>query len=96
MKEVVTETEPFNWKINVSELNLKNINFRHQSFANKNSTAYYPQPEMDDFRLDSLNLSLTADVNVAANEYQLKISEFNVQPNLNGFNSESLRQFCSA
>jgi len=72
MKEVVTETEPFSWKINVSELNLKNINFKHQSFANKNSTAYYPQPEMDDLRLDSLNLSLTADVNVASNEYQLK------------------------
>ncbi len=85
MKEVVTETEPFSWKINVSELNLKNINFKHQSFANKNSTEYYPQPEMNDIRLDSLNLSLTADINIAANEYQLKISEFNVKPNLNGF-----------
>jgi hypothetical protein len=86
MKEVVTETEPFNWKINISELNLRNINFKHQSLANKNSTAYYPQPEMDDFRLDSLNLSLTADINIAANEYQLKISEFSVKPNLNSFN----------
>ena len=85
MKEVVTETEPFNWKINVSELNLKNINFKHQSLSNKNSTAYYPQPNMDDLRLDSLNLSLTADINVAATEYQLKISEFNVKPNLFGF-----------
>ncbi|MCW8802762.1 MAG: hypothetical protein OQK57_00035, partial [Ignavibacteriaceae bacterium] len=82
MKEVVTETEPFNWKINVSELNLKNINFKHQSLANKNSTAYYPQPEIDDFRLENFNLSLTADVNVAASEYQLKISEFSVKPNL--------------
>ncbi|HSW55864.1 MAG TPA: hypothetical protein VLH59_12315 [Ignavibacteriaceae bacterium] len=85
MKEVVTETEPFNWKINVSELNLKNINFKHQSLANKNSTAYYPQPEIDDFRLENLNLSLTADVNIAAHEYQLNISEFSVKPNLTGF-----------
>ncbi len=85
MKEVVTETEPFNWKINVSELNLKNINFKHQSFANKNSIASYPQPEIDDFRLENLNLSLTADVNVAASEYQLSISELSVKPNLNGF-----------
>ena len=85
MKEVVTETEPFNWKINVSELNLKNINFKHQSLANKNSKAYYPQPEIDDFRLENLNLSLTADVNIAAHEYQLNISEFSVKPNLNGF-----------
>jgi hypothetical protein len=85
MKEVVTETEPFSWKINVSELNLKNINFKHQSLANKNSTAYYPQPEIDDFRLENLNLSLTADVNIAANEYYLNISKFSVNPNLNGF-----------
>ncbi|MCW9065367.1 MAG: hypothetical protein OQJ78_03650 [Ignavibacteriaceae bacterium] len=86
MKEVITETEPFNWKINVSELNLKKINFKHQSLANKNSTAYYPQPEMNDFRLENLNLSLTADVNIAANEYQLDISGLSVKPNLTGFN----------
>ncbi len=85
MKEAVTETEPFSWKINVSELNLKNINFKHQSLANKNSTAYYPQPEIDDFRLENLNLSLTANVNIAANEYYLNISKFSVSPNLNGF-----------
>ena len=85
MKEVVTETEPFNWKINVAELNLKNINFKHQSLANKNSTAFYPQLEMDDLRLENLNLSLKADVNIAATEYQLYISEFSVKPNLNGF-----------
>ena len=85
MEEAVTETEPFSWKIDISELNLKNINFKHQSFANKNSTAYYPQPDMDDFRLESLNLSLTADINIAVNEYQLKISEFSVKPNLIGF-----------
>jgi hypothetical protein len=85
MKEVVTETEPFNWKINVSELNLRNINFKHQSLANKNSIVSYPQPEIDDLRLENLNLSLTADVNIAASEYQLSISEFSVKPNLNGF-----------
>jgi len=85
MEEAVTETEPFSWKIDVSELNLKNINFKHQSFANRNSTAIYPRPEIDDFRLDSLNLSLTADINIAANEYQLYISEFKVKPNLEGF-----------
>lgn len=85
MKDAVTTTEPFNWKIDVSELNLKNINFKHQSLANKNSKAYYPQPEMDDFRLENLNLSLTADVNIAANEYHLYISKFSVKPNLDGF-----------
>ncbi|NWG28350.1 MAG: hypothetical protein HXY48_07425 [Ignavibacteriaceae bacterium] len=85
MEETVTETEPFNWNVNISELNLKNINFRHQSYANKNSNAYYSQPEMDDLRLENLNLSLTADINIAESEYQLYISEFSANPNLTGF-----------
>ena len=89
VKEEIPDTlatgEPFSWKIDVADLSLKNIDFTHQTLANKNSTAYYPQPEMDDFRLENLNLSLSADVNIAANEYQLSISEFNVKPNLTGF-----------
>lgn len=85
IKDTVTTSEPFNWKIDVAELNLKNINLKHQSLANKNSTAFYPQPEMDDLRLENLNLSLSANVNIAASEYQLKISEFSVNPNLTGF-----------
>ena len=85
IKDLATTTEPFNWKIDVSNLKLKNINFRQQTLANKNSTAYYPQPEMDDFRLENLNLSLNANVDIAANEYQLYISEFSVKPNLTGF-----------
>lgn len=84
-KDTLTISEPFNWKINVAELNLKNINFKHQSIANKNSSAYYSQPEMDDLRLENLNLLLSANVNIAASEYQLKISEFSVKPNLTGF-----------
>jgi len=86
MEETVTTTEPFSWKIDVSELNLKNINFKHQSLANKNSTKYYPRPEMDDFRLENLNLSFKADINIAVNEYELYISKFSVKPNLIGFN----------
>jgi hypothetical protein len=85
MEEAVTTTDPFSWKIDISGLNLTNINFRHQSFTKKNSTAYYPQLFMDDLRLKNLNLSLTADINIAANEYQLYISKFNVEPNLEGF-----------
>lgn len=84
-KDTLTISEPFNWKIDVAELNLKNINFKHQSIANKNSSAYYSQPEMDDLRLENLNLLLSANVNIAASEYQLKISEFSVKPNLTGF-----------
>ena len=81
-----TVSEPFNWKIDLADLKLKNINFKQQSFSNWNSKKYYPQPNMDDFRLENLNLSLSAIADIAANEYQLYISKFSVRPNLTGFN----------
>ena len=90
VKDTVTKSEPFSWKIDITNLTLKNFNFRHQTFYNKYSTADYPQPEMDDLRLDSINLSLSAIANIANNEYELYISNFSVKPNLNGFNLVNL------
>ena len=52
---------------------------------NRGSTLEYPQPNMNDLRLDSLNLSLSAVADIASNEYQLYITEFGVKPNLTGF-----------
>jgi hypothetical protein len=83
--DTTTVSEPFNWKIDVADLNLKNINFKLQSYKNRGSTLEYPQPNMDDLRLDSLNLSLSAVADIASNEYQLYITEFGVKPNLIGF-----------
>ncbi len=81
-----TISEPFNWKIDLADLKLININFKQQSYANRNSTIDYPQPNMDDFRLEDLNLSLSAIADIAANEYQLYISSLSAKPNLTGFN----------
>jgi hypothetical protein len=85
-KDTLTSSEPFNWKIEIASLTLKNCNFSHQTVSNKNSTVEYPQPEMNDLRLDNINLSLSGSANIAANEYELYISEFRVKPNLIGFN----------
>ncbi|MGB5530140.1 MAG: hypothetical protein WBQ32_09220 [Ignavibacteriaceae bacterium] len=86
VEDTVATSEPFSWKIDIADLKLKNFNFRHQTVANKNSTANYPQPEMDDLRLENLNLSLSGVANIAVNEYELYISELSVKPNLIGFN----------
>ncbi|MCW8961500.1 MAG: AsmA family protein, partial [Ignavibacteriaceae bacterium] len=58
-KDTVSTSEPFNWKIEVASLTLTNFNFSHQTISNKNSTAEYPQPEMNDLRLNDINLSLS-------------------------------------
>lgn len=85
-KDTLTTSEPFNWKIEIASLTLKNFDFNHQTISNKNSIAEYPQPEMNDLRLANINLSLSGSANIAANEYELYISEFRVKPNLIGFN----------
>ena len=90
IKDTVTKSEPFNWKIDIANLTLKNVNFRHQSIYNKYSTLDYPQPDMDDLRLDNINLSLSGIANIAKNEYELYISNFSVKPNLSGFNLVNL------
>ena len=90
VKDTVTTSGPFSWKIDIADLKLKNFNFRHQSLSYKYSTADYSQPEMDDLRLENLNLSLSGVANIAANEYELYITDLSVKPNLKGFNLLSM------
>ena len=85
-KDTVSTPEPFSWKIDAVDLKLNNLNFRQQSFSNRGSTAEYPQPDMEDFRLDNINLSLSGFADIASNEYNANIKSFRVKPNLIGFN----------
>jgi hypothetical protein len=85
-KDTVSTSEPFNWKIEAADLKITNLNFRQQSFVNRGSTAEYAQPDMDNFRLNNINLSLTGAANIADNEYNVNIKAFSVKPNLIGFN----------
>ena len=85
-KDTASSSEPFSWKIEVADLKITNLDFRQQSFANRGSTTEYAQPEMDDFRLNNINLSLTGAVDIADNEYNANIKAFKVKPNLIGFN----------
>jgi len=90
VKDTVTTSEPFSWKIDIANLRLKNFNFSHQTISNMYSTADYPHPEMDDLRLKNINLSLSGIINIPASEFELYISEFSVKPNLSGFNLVNL------
>jgi len=85
VEDTTTVSEPFNWKIDVADVKLMKINFKHQLRKNTQSNAYYAQPEMDDFRVEDINISLSAVADIEANEYSLRISEFNFKPNLTGF-----------
>lgn len=85
VQDTISVSEPFRWKIDLADLKLKNLNFKQQTYSNRYSTSDYPQPNMDDFRLENLNLYLSGVADIPANEYQLYITELSVKPNLTGF-----------
>ena len=86
IKDTTTVSQPFGWKIDVADLKLENVNFKLQSVYNRGSNQEYLHPNMDDFRLKDMDLSLSAVADIPDNEYQVYISKFNVKPNLIGFN----------
>jgi len=85
IEDTLSVSEPFSWKIDIADLQLENINFKMQSLKNKNSKSEYARPNMDDFRLENCNMSLSAIADIAENEYMMYINNFSVKPNLNGF-----------
>lgn len=85
-----TAASEFNWKFQVADLSLENIGFKLQSINRKYSSAEYSHPDMDDFRLDSLNIRLSGFADLAGHEYSLYLKEFSVKPNLTGFSLKNL------
>jgi hypothetical protein len=81
-----TTSSSFNWKIQVANLELSNINFKLQSADNKNSTQVYSQPNFDDLRVNDLNLSLAGFADLSESEFHLSIANLDMHPNLTGFN----------
>ncbi len=85
-----TTASEFNWKLQVADLSFKNVGFKLQNFDRKFSFAEYNHPDMNDLRLDSLNIELSAFADIANHEFSLHLEELNVKPNLAGFRIKNL------
>ena len=83
-----TTSSAFNWKIQVADLELNNINLTLQSEQNKNINNLYSQPNFDDLRINNLNLSLAGFADLSENEFHISIANLSMKPNLDGFNLE--------
>lgn len=81
-----TTTSTFDFEIIVSNLDFRNLNFSFQKEAFVKSEASYDYFNLDDFRIDNLNLVLSAFADMEENEYELTIKEFNSKINLKRFN----------
>jgi hypothetical protein len=87
-KDTTKSEFPFN--IRVSSFGLKNVNFKSSTIENKYSTKSYNYLTMDDFRIDSLNLELSAYANISKKDFLINIDGINCTTNLSGFTLKNL------
>ncbi|MFO7524894.1 MAG: hypothetical protein R6W68_05535, partial [Ignavibacteriaceae bacterium] len=86
-----TTSSGFPFSFQVADLHLIDISFLHQEYSKLNSTAVYESMNFSDFRIDSLNLRVSAFADINKNTFQLSISEFSFSPNFRFFNLRSLQ-----
>lgn len=85
-----TTSSEFPFTITLSELNLIDLNFSLQTYKKIVSTSYYDSLNMEDFRINNLNLSVSAYADINENEYELEIKSLSLHPNLNKFKLKNL------
>ncbi|MFH1196101.1 MAG: AsmA family protein [bacterium] len=71
--------------VQVNQLLLTNINFRKQTFTNRNSLTNYPTINMDDFRVSDINLSSKFFLDTDNDELTLLIDNLSGNPNFKSF-----------
>ena len=80
----------FNFKIHVADLSLINVDFNLLSLKKKYSEEVYDTLNMNDLRLNNINLSINAFANFQDKEIRLNIIHLSAKPNLNGFKLKNL------
>jgi len=86
-----TTSSEFNFQIIVSKLAINNLNFSFQKEKYVKSTSEYDYFNLDDFRVNNLNLALSAFADISKNKYELTVDEFNSKINLSRFNLNDFR-----
>ncbi|MDR3668650.1 MAG: hypothetical protein P4L35_17555 [Ignavibacteriaceae bacterium] len=85
-----TSKSTFSFKVEVTNFNLININFKLQRFNFAGSNANYDLFNMNDLRITNLNLALNAFADANNDEYELDISKLSFTSNINSFAIETL------
>jgi len=85
-----TSKSSFPFMIQVNDLQLHNIQFTRQSYANYKSQQSYPIMNMDDLRIDNLYFTAQAFVDIDNSDYLLILKELSFKPNLNRFSLRNI------
>lgn len=80
----------FTFKIKIADLSLINVDFSNQSFEKRYSNEVYDTLNMNDIRVNDINLSVNAFANLQDKEIRLSINSLSVKPNLNGFKLKNI------
>ena len=69
---------------------LINVNFNFQRYDFVGSKTFYDVLNINDFRVNELNLSLNAFADIDNNDYELDLEKLSLTPNINNFTLEKL------
>lgn len=85
-----TTSSEFPFTITVSELDLVDVNFSLQTYKYIASTNLYDSLNMEDFRINNLNMSVSAYADINNNDFELDIHSLALNPNLKKMNLKNL------
>ncbi|RJP65245.1 MAG: hypothetical protein C4539_13570 [Ignavibacteriales bacterium] len=80
-----TTTSEFPFTIRISDVQLRNIDFKSAKQENKFSSKSYPSINLDDFRVDDLFFQFNAYVNMKRKYFNINIDGISGRTNLSGF-----------
>ena len=89
-EEVDTTSNTFNFKIQVADLSLNNIDFKIQSFENYYSNKVYKNLNSDDFQIKKMSLALSAFIDPAGKKVNVDLKNLSANTNLEGFHLKNL------
>lgn len=85
-----TTSSEFPFAIEVADFKLTGVNFSLQRYDKVGSTVYYPNMNMDDLRINNLNVSFSGFADLNEYVYRLTIDNISFEPNFEFFNLKSL------
>lgn len=84
-KNTDTSKSTFPFTIEVAKLQLNNVNFSLQNYDKDGSMQKYDSLNMDDFRLQNINLTLSAFADINKNNFEIGIDNLNTITNIRHF-----------
>jgi hypothetical protein len=85
-----TTTSEFPFSFEVAEFQMNHIDFSLQKYDKVGSDQYYPTMNMEDLRINDLNVAFNAFADLNKYEYRLDINNISFNPNFQFFNLKHL------